>query len=104
MRVDRERTQRAGEAGELGVELLRPRAANLQLMAERGDAGVDRVQQPEARDLAARELADRGAVGLARWRERLALRVEDPDEAAEELHQSLARPDLETGRDVFRIE
>ena len=100
MRVESEGTQGTGEPGKLDVQLLGMEAPHLRDMAQRRQARVDGVQQPEARDFLSRELF---GVTATTPRHGFALRVENLDQALQQLHQSLARPDLHTRRHILGV-
>ena len=80
MRVEREGAERAGEPRELHVQSLGVHALGLQVVAQRGHARVNRVQQPEARDFLLRELVGRSAPAA---RDRVGLGLEDLEQAVQ---------------------
>src|SRR5690242_18185019 len=97
MRVEGERAQRAAEARELRVELLRMRPARLEQVAERGEARMNRMREPETRHVAGRIRREIRLGSPTLTHERVALRVEDLDHAPNRSMSPALAPISNTG-------
>ena len=103
MRVERKRAEGAGKSRNVDKQLLGMRAFRLEMMTQWRQTSMDRVRQPEVRDLSGGKVLERLFCRLAFRGHRIALGVQNLNQPMEHLHQPCTGADLEAGRDVFGI-
>src|ERR1700682_4838256 len=102
MRVQPERAQASGKTRHFEIKLLWMTALGQTKMAEDGEAGIDGVHEPEARDLLGRE-PRHAARTTAGARKRRAFFVQDSNKPPGDHHKTLTGADLQAGGDKSRV-